>query len=273
MGVFRLNGKAVSEVLGYILVLSVVVATITVIYAAGMPAIRSQEDIAVFRSMENTFYVLQNVERLVAYNITPEKAVTVRAEGGSIAVIPDWGILSICINKSGKYKFNKSYSYPYGAIIYLGNNGKGLILDNGVILEAYGNAVFPASANSIRVNNRLLIYPRIFREGNDIYISLINLKGDVSFSGQKMLIFNNTKTTLIYNTSVSQIRIRVSITNASKFGWNNTQITELWLNSIEYALNGTIKKWKGPSDWIVINPPKGKSLNVTIAIYNVTVSG
>ncbi len=273
MGVSELKSKAVSEVLGYLLVLSIVVATITVIYAAGMPAIRSQEDIAVFRSMENTFYVLQNVERLVAYNITPEKSVSVRAEGGSIAVIPDWGILSIYIDKSGK-PFNRSY--PYGSIIYLSNNGKGLILDNGVILEAYGNTVYPALSNSIRNGNRLLIYPRIFREGNNIYISLINLKSlksNISFSGQKMLIFKNNKTILIHNTSVNYIKIRINIIKASNFGWNNTQITELWLNSLEYALNGTIKKWKKSQDWIVINPPKGKNLNVTIAIYNVTVSG
>ncbi len=265
--------KAVSEVLGYILILSVVVATITVIYAAGMPAIRSQQDIAVFRSMENTFYVLQNVVRLVAYNITPEKAVTIRAEGGSIVVVPDWGRIAIYIGGNPKPIVNETY----GAIVYVGANGRGLVLDNGAVLEVYGNMIMPSPANLIRVGNTLLIYPRIFREDNNIYISLINVEVEpnhpVSFSGQKMLIFKNINSKIILNNSVNWVRIRVEIKKASNFGWSNTQLTELWLNSIEYALNGSIKKWKKATDWVYINPKGGNNLNVTIAIYNVTVEG
>ncbi|GEM_PF-1505584 len=265
--------RAVSEVLGYILVLAVVVTTITVIYAAGMPAIRSQQDVASFRSMENTFYVLQNIVRLVAYNITPEKAVTIRAEGGSIVVVPDWGRITVYISSNpSKPIVNETY----GAIVYVGTNGKGLILDNAVILQAYGNKIMPSPANSIQVDSRSLIYSRIFREGNNIYISLIRIcekpNEAVSFSGQKILIFKNVGSKIISNTSVNWVRIRVKIKKASNFGWSNDQLMELWLNSIEYSLNGSIKKWKKSTDWVYINPKGGNNLNVTIAIYNVTVS-
>ncbi len=252
--------KGVSEVLGYILILAIVVATVTAIYAAGMPAVKSQEDLAVFRAMENTFYILQDVERLVAYNITPEKAVTVRAEGGSVVVVPDWGTMYVKIN--GLIK-----SYPYGAIVYLSNNGKGIILDNGAVLEAYGSRIVPSPTNSI--TNRQLILTKIMRVGNDVYISLINVTGNVSFAGQKTIIFKNINIKFKYNnTFTHQLKIKVNITGASKFGWNDTSATELWINSIEYALNRTIKKGKKATNWVVL-----KNVNVTMVVYDVKVSG
>ncbi len=258
-GVFPLNGKAVSEVLGYVLILSIVVATVTVIYAAGMPAIRSQENLAVFRAMENTFYILQSVERLVAYNITPVKAVTVRAEGGSIAVIPDWGTMYVGIN--GKVK-----EYPYGAIVYLSNDGRGIVLDNGAILEAYGNRFVPSPVNAI--TPKQLILTRIDRVGNEVYISLINVTGNVSFSGQKTIVLKNVRIDDNESYSGVNLKIRVNITGASKFGWNDTSATELWINSIEYALNGTIKKWKKVTDWVEL-----KNVNLTLVVYDVKVLG
>ncbi len=279
MGVFRLNGKAVSEVLGYILVLSVVVATITVIYAAGMPAIRSQEDIAVFRSMENTFYVLQNVERLVAYNITPEKAVTVRAEGGSIAVIPDWGWINITVRYgSGNGKVVFSFNKRYGAIIYIKNNNKAIILDNGAVLEYYGSSCLmtakPRFLKVVDLNN-----------GLNLYFSFINASGRISFVGYKSLTFKNSDSCLYQfsndTTSPRNLTIQFAIKKAYKLGFNSTLIERTILQYINKSLFNGKAKFISPDTIKVIiqksgNPKKRliyNYLNITICYYNVTVSG
>ncbi len=271
--------KAVSEVLGYILVLAIVVATITVIYAAGMPAVRSQQDIAVFRSMENTFYILQNVERLVAYNITPEKAVTVRAEGGSIAVISDYITfreIQVVGIKQGGNEVNRTLSnVTYGAIVYIGSSGnRGLVLDNGAVLFWTGDKIQPLPANLKYVGNVPIISTRIFRIGNNVYISIINVTGELSFSGQKMIIFKNINSEIKYYPNAKMIKIWKDIIvneKARALGINTTELSELWRTSIMRCLNGSIP---GNSNWIQIRPnPSNARLNVTIAIYNITVSG
>lgn len=260
-----LRSKAVSEVLGYILILSVVVATVTVIYAAGMPAIRSQEDLAVFRSMENTFYVLQNVERLVAYNITPVKSVSIRAEGGTIVVVPNWAILKVEVFKGGGNSLAANYTYKYGAIVYLSRNGKAIILDNGAILECYGSRCFMVS------------YPRILRWNNssacELYISLINVTGSLSFVGYKNILFRNINTHIStytnQNPPVDTVNISIEVVGASKLGLNSTAIADAWINYFK-SIGG---------EKIRVGPGKGKSkfnyskIYITIGTYNITVSG
>ncbi len=259
MEVSRLNGKAVSEILGYILVLSVVVATITVIYAAGMPAIRSQQDIAVFRSMENTFYVLQNVERLVAYNITPEKSVSVRVEEGSIAVIPDWGWINITI-KQGPVP---PTTIKYGVIVYISKNNKAIILDNGAIIECYGDRCYMVSN------------PRILKWNNsttcNLYISVINVSGDLSFTGYKSITFKNTNSIIMQPTTKSKaqtVNITINIVGADKLGLNATAIEEAWVNYLKSI--GGQEIWAGPGKSAKFDY---KNISIIVGCYNITVSG
>ncbi len=294
MGVFRLNGKAVSEVLGYILVLSVVVATITVIYAAGMPAIRSQEDIAVFRSMENTFYVLQNVERLVAYNITPEKSVSVRVEGGSIAVVPDWGKITIVAwygssphPTRGNIIFGP-VTYSYGAIIYIGKNGRFLILENGAVIACYSGNRF--------LN---LLDPRILSlyHSNklDLYFSIINVTGALGFTGSKSIVFRNIGSSinnslrldtlnpaLHWSGQPQNLRITIKELKADQLGINGDRLSEFWINTYFKPLfNSTALNIIAINNTSITVQIRGlgykatpiKSINLTVGYYNITVSG
>ena len=279
--------KAVSEVLGYILILSVVVATITVIYAAGMPAVRSQQDIAVFRSMENTFYILQNVERLVAYNITPEKAVTVRAEGGSIAVIPDFGWINIIVRRgpSGhpvEFSLTDALGHPYNysVILYITKNNKAIILDNGAILECYGSRCF------------LVSKPRFLRvvdsnNGLNLYFSLINISGRVSFAGYKALTFKNLGSFILNfsdttSNSPLNLTIQIDAKKAESYGLSSVAIEKALLQYINKTLfegkaktisDNTIEvvikeQAVGHTDWLHYS-----YLNLTIGYYNIKISG
>ena len=49
----------VSEVVGYLLILSITVCIISVIYAGGMPIIEQTRENAAFKSMENAFIAMQ----------------------------------------------------------------------------------------------------------------------------------------------------------------------------------------------------------------------
>jgi len=277
--------KAVSEVLGYILILAIVVATITVIYAAGMPAVRSQQDIAVFRSMENTFYILQNVERLVAYNITPEKAVTVRAEGGSIAVIPDFGWINISVTYQNKTQISDELpiNCSCGALVYIHRSGKAIILFSSAIINYYDK-------NTVKI----ISGPRFNKivdpsRGLNIYLSIINVDGIVSFAGSKTLIFKNNKSkiyppifhNLDHPNSARNVTIYINIKN-NILGLNSTAIKKELLNFINMHLfngYGNVSYEEGKI-WVKVkkhgNPPETLNynyLNLTIGYYNITVSG
>ncbi len=288
--------KAVSEVLGYILVLSIVVATITVIYAAGMPAIKSQQDIASFRSMENTFYVLQNIVRLVAYNITPEKAVTIRAEGGSIVVAPDWGAIKIIAwygNSPNPSHGNIIWEFPqngffkYGAILYVDNRGRTLLLENGAVIACYSGERFLNLSD-----------PRIFciKHFNKLYLylSIINITGAVSFAGMKTLVFKNIGSevndslrldtlnpALHWYGQPQNLRIIIHELKANQFGIDGTKLSQWWIDHLRKIFNNSgvdIVSYNATSITIRIRgqgvqATPIKLLNLTVGVYNITVSG
>jgi hypothetical protein len=272
------NRKAVSEIVGYILVLMAIVATITVIYSAGMPAIKSKQDLAVFKSVENTFYILQNVERLVAYNVTPTKSIGVRIEDGSFAVVPDWGYIRISVRYTPGHGLGVvevfNFSKRYGAVVYV-KGDKAIILDNGAMIECHRSRCFVVSE------------PRFLKTADgylNLYFSLINVSGSVSFTGKRNVVFKNVGSTILptfsnNTTPPRNVTIQIKIEKAEEFGLNSTAIERTLLQYINETLfdgeavfidSNTIRAEIQKSG----NPPKRliyDGLNITVGYHNVLI--
>ncbi len=272
--------RGVSEVLGYLLVLSIIVATVTVIYAAGVPAIRSQEEIAVFRSMENTFFVLQSVERLVAFGTIPEKLVQIRAEEGSIAVIPNFGWINVSVayNNGTQIASFLPLNMSCGAIVYQHRSGRAIMLFDDAVIYYYGrdSAVLVSGPRAEGIVDS--------GDGLNIYMGVINVSGVKSFAGYGTLDLKSVSSS-IYTKSLNlgrpnkPVTICISVNVRDILGINGTLIRDEILRYLnQHLFNGRgvifggnlivrVKRSGHPPYVLNFN-----YLNLTIAWYNVSVS-
>ena len=267
--------KGVSEVLGYIMILLVVVVSITVIYALGMPALSLQQNLAIFRSMEGTFYVLQDTMNLVAYNVTPERSFTMSVDKGTIVVCPKFGMMNVMVideNHHTVFDLSQALGHPYefGAIVYFMNDHRGLLLTNGAMIECFGDRCLMTSD------------PRFVSSGNlTVFLSLINISGSFSFTGRHTLTLRNSGgKTLEFESKGKSIVIIYLRVDAERFGFDSKAIEREFLNYINesvfkgkaYFLNDTtLEAYVG--DWHHLRYLNANELDLIVGYHVVEVSG
>ena len=163
---FLKSESAVSEVIGFILVFSIVMLAISAIYAVGYPTIQSSKENAQFQNMEQSFMVLQSNINTVAFGQAPVRTLKTSLGGGSLTVYPSDG--SITVSPGG-------WDVPIGAIEYE-KNGRSIAYEGGGVWEKY-----PAGS-AIKVSE-----PRIFVHGDignrTVSVSIINISGELSSVG------------------------------------------------------------------------------------------
>jgi hypothetical protein len=83
---FLESESAVTEVVGFIMVFSIIMLSIGVIYAVGYPSIQSSKENTQFQNMEQSFMVLQSNIKTVAFDQAPVKTMRTSLGGGSLTV-------------------------------------------------------------------------------------------------------------------------------------------------------------------------------------------
>ena len=166
---FLKSESAVSEVIGFIFVFSIVMLAISVIYAVGYPAIQSSKENTQFQNMEQSFMVLQSNINTVAFGHAPGRTLETSLGGGSITVNPDAGWINV--SETGGYSRN----VPLGAIEYE-KEGRSIAYEGGGVWKRY-----PAGA-ALKVSG-----PRIFvqdtSDGNrTVFVSIINISRENGIS-------------------------------------------------------------------------------------------
>ena len=165
---FLKSESAVSEVVGFIFVFSIVMLAISVIYAVGYPAIQSSKENTQFQNMEQSFMVLQSNINTVAFGQAPGRTLETSLGGGSIAVNSSKGFIIV---KNGA----EWYSGTIGAIEYE-KEGRRIAYEGGGVWKKY-----PAGA-ALKVSG-----PRIFvqdtSDGNrTVFVSIINISSEKGIS-------------------------------------------------------------------------------------------
>ena len=80
-----MNRTAVSEVIGYVIIFGIVMLSIGMIYAVGLPVLQSSTDATQFKSIEQGFLILQTDLFKVALDPAPVRTTKLgTAEGGSL---------------------------------------------------------------------------------------------------------------------------------------------------------------------------------------------
>ena len=164
---FLRSESAVSEVIGFILIFSIVMLAISAIYAVGYPTIQSSKENAQFQNMEQSFMVLQSNINTVAFGQAPVRTLKTSLGGGSLTVNSSEGHITV---KNGA----EWYSGTIGAIEYE-KNGRSIAYEGGGVWEKY-----PAGA-AIKVSE-----PRIFVHGDigdrTVSVSIINISSEKGIS-------------------------------------------------------------------------------------------
>ena len=171
---FLKSESAVSEVIGFILIFSIVMLAISAIYAVGYPTIQSSKENAQFQNMEQSFMVLQSNINTVAFGQAPVRTLKTSLGGGSLTVYPSeyLGEEHITVrNTTG----TPIWEGTIGAIEYE-KNGRSIAYVGGGVWEKY-----PAGS-AIKLSE-----PRIFvheDNGNKtVSVSIINISGELSSVG------------------------------------------------------------------------------------------
>jgi hypothetical protein len=231
-----IDSKAVSEILGYILVFGMIVVAVSLIYMQVYPELKRQQEISVFKAMEDLFTVLQGVERLVAYNVSQSKTVSLRIEEGDIYATRDFGCINISINGSW-------HNCSYGAIVYEVGNSK-IILENGAVIECFGDDCI------------MLSKPRMFNRSGNVFISIINASGRLAFTGFGQMTFENCGSKIVNKTTNASVNITFHPSG-------DVNTTRVW---IKYFVEDLGFRDVGN------NTVNATGVNVTIAIHNVSIS-
>ncbi len=97
---FKYDGSGVSEAIGFIIILGIVVTGIALVTLSGYPLLLEQQQNANVRNMEKNMIVLQSDANLLTYKGVPYRETSMQVSGGNLQVInpnPSFRILVILI--------------------------------------------------------------------------------------------------------------------------------------------------------------------------------
>jgi hypothetical protein len=221
---FLKSESAVSEVIGFIMIFSIVMLAISAIYAVGYPTIQSSKENAQFQNMEQSFMVLQSNINTVAFGQAPVRTLKTSLGGGSLTVYPDAGWIDVstttgCI-----------CNVTIGAIEYE-KNGRSIAYEGGGVWEKY-----PAGS-AIKVSE-----PKIFVHADNgnrtVSVSIINISGEMSSvggGGAASVTVRSIPSTYSLNITSLSLGDNVTITVTSYYAdaWGR------YFNDMGFSVSGT----------------------------------
>jgi len=247
----------VSEVVGYLLILSITVCIISVIYAGGMPIIEQTRENAAFKSMENAFIAMQKSIEKVAFGQSPSLSFKLNLAKGSVSTKKVASSITIIENSS--------HHIDFGSIEYTLGSRK-IIYENGAVIEySPGGSIIISNPSIFFVNSS---------NCSHIFISVINVSGDFSTGGgtTEMLFHQkNDPIYIVYNRSLNSVNI--SIRSSYAEAWSR------FLNKSYEDTFGEHPKNAGKNkNFCWLNISKGENgvasdLRLTLVVHNVTVGG
>lgn len=251
---FLVKDKGVSEVVGYLLVFSIVVTIVSVVYAAGMPVVEKTKDTSAVQSMETVFLTLQSNMKKVALAQSPVRTMKLNLIKGSVSANETAGDITVTVGGNDQ-------TIQFGNIEYTLGTRK-IVYENGAVIESTSGGSIIASDPPIFFTND---------SGNaQVFISVINVSGTFSAGGgvaeMKMGPYNATRDTYVYNSSSPVNSVNISIESSYAHAWSlflNNSYTDTFGNDPNAGFDEA-----NNFCWLEVS----KSCNLTLVTHNVTVS-
>jgi len=135
--IVKMNERAVSEAIGFIIILGIVMSGIGLVTLYGYPVLVKEQSNTDVRNMERAMIVIQNDMKSLCFKNVPYKETTIQVSGGTLEVIggDDYGATFNISNSSTTWDFSP------GALIYRSDRSTEVItLENGAVITRQENA-------------------------------------------------------------------------------------------------------------------------------------
>ncbi|KLK88592.1 hypothetical protein SZ63_06205 [Methanoculleus sediminis] len=129
----KINEKAVSEAIGFVLILGIVISGIGLVTLYGYPVLVKEQSNTDVRNMERAMIVIQNDMKSLCFKNVPYKETSLQVSGGTFEVInaSDYGGFINVTNGTADFQ----QDYYLGALTYRSDRGTGVItLENGAVM-------------------------------------------------------------------------------------------------------------------------------------------
>ncbi len=159
--------SAVSETVGYILMFSIVILSMSFIYTMGYPVLQKNVEASVFENAEQSFIVLQSHMKRVAFDQAPVKVMKIKLHSSTISIDNDSSILI-------SYD-NNSFSYDMGEIEF-SKDEKLLAYENGGVWKQN-------SPSEVLMVSQPPVYTGRVNNINTTTIGVVSINGHYSTAG------------------------------------------------------------------------------------------
>jgi hypothetical protein len=248
---FLSSEEAVSEVVGYIIVLSLAVTGVAVLMAAGMPSIFKLQDMANARNAEQSLTTLVSRANSVIIGSSPTQVIDMDLGGGILTVEPNsTNSTSYMLIKSSNNSFN--ITIPMGKLRYsLGDRTVGY--EGGGIWSKY------PSGSSV-----MLSPPEFYYDGRTLTLHVITINGNANMAGKgktRVTFKKNSTMVLFPNTIID--KNRTNPLNHSVNGKVYLNITSDFYDAwADYAKNLIYTTVNTDSAKVSVHTPVGVNLSL-----------
>ena len=182
-----INEKAVSEAIGFILILGIVLTGIGLVTLYGYPVLVKEQSNADVRNMERAMIVIQNDMKSLCFKNVPYKETTLQVSGGTLEVINSSDSGSMFRIAGGSL----DVGFSPGALVYRSDRGTEVItLENGAVMTRQADATGSA----------MLAEPRWFYDGPTktfvVYLMTITADERMAKSGMATVRMSLESTTI-----------------------------------------------------------------------------
>ena len=236
---FKYDGSGVSEAIGFIIILGIVVTGIALVTLSGYPLLLEQQQNANVRNMEKNMIVLQSDANLLTYKGVPYRETSMQVSGGNLQVInpnpssePGNSYFFISTNLPDPVNSSEAQIIDLSPTIYTGLLQYNSDSANEII--ALQNGAVVTNGFSEFKNSTMLSEPRWFLDNKTLILSLITIKsvGDLSATGigtvqmsvNQEVTIDNTSPTLPYNVEIHYTDNGEGYRDAWRNFFNNKQI-------------------------------------------------
>jgi|Deesub1362A_J573_1020465.scaffolds.fasta_scaffold00374_45 competence protein ComGC len=170
-----MNSKGISEVLGYILILSIVILITSVAFVYSYSVVSDTKERVKFESMNQGFRKIQNMVEYSAYSKNPKKSIRLLVNEGMVTV-KEQNEVNITV-KSNDTTTLYSTKYNVGLIEYEFEDYRVAFENGGVWQKSYDGGV------SIVSEPRIFIYRKQIANEMIVFVALIRIQGNSSVGG------------------------------------------------------------------------------------------
>jgi hypothetical protein len=227
----ELNEDGVSEAIGFILILGLVISGIALVTLYGYPVLLKEQTNTDVRNMERAMIVIQNDMKSLCYKSVPYKESSLQVSGGSLEVINASSYSGSVIISNGTW--TSAPFYP-GALTYRSDRGTEVItLENGAVVKRQDGAA----------GSTMLAEPRWFYDSQTetfvIYLIGINATESMSKSGMGFVRMGLGEAKTETHEDIAGMTVSVTLQYPAGASDNYLTAWENYLSGSSVGMSGT----------------------------------